>query len=127
MNTMGENIRRIRTALGYSQDYVAKRLGITQQAYSAIEKNPEHSALQRLKEVSQVLQVTLPALIGEDESLLQTNVQQQGGHAATQMIFQGTADARNELYERYILELKTETEHLREEIRFLRGLIKKQE
>lgn len=36
--SLEDNIRIIREARGYSQDYVASRLEITQQAYSNIEK-----------------------------------------------------------------------------------------
>lgn len=51
---IGENIRFIREQLGYSQEYVATQLGITQQSYSNIEKKPEKATLQRLKDIAAI-------------------------------------------------------------------------
>ena len=63
--SIADNIRRIRESLGYSQDYVAIRLDISQQAYSTIEKTPEKSTLSRLRQISEILQVPLVTLLGE--------------------------------------------------------------
>jgi transcriptional regulator with XRE-family HTH domain len=37
MNTLGQKIRKIREIKGYSQEYIARELGITQEAYSYLE------------------------------------------------------------------------------------------
>lgn len=116
-NSIADNIRLIRESLGYSQEYVADKLNLTQQAYSNIEKNPEKVTLKRLKELSIVLQVNLVTLIGEDDTYVQQNFHQQGGHAATQMNVT-PSHYEKEIYERLISELK-------DEIIFLRELTKK--
>lgn len=115
--SIADNIRLIRESLGFSQEYVADKLNLTQQAYSNIEKNPEKATLKRLKELSLVLQVNLVTLIGEDETYIQQNFHQQGGHAATQMNIKPSQNER-EIYERLISELK-------DEVLFLRELTKK--
>ena len=112
--SLGDNIRIIREARGYSQDYVASKLEITQQTYSNIEKNPEKATVKRLKELAAVLQVNFVTLLGEDEVYIQQNFSQNGGNAATQMNVVGDK-SENDIYERFIAELK-------EEIIFLRGL-----
>lgn len=114
--SLGDNIRIIREARGYSQDYVASKLEITQQSYSNIEKHPEKSTIKRLKEVAGILQVNFVTLLGEDETYIQQNFSQQGGNAATQMNVVSNK-AENDIYERLISELK-------EEITFLRALLK---
>lgn len=116
-NSIADNIRLIRESLGYSQEYVADKLNLTQQAYSNIEKNPEKATLKRLKELSIVLQVNLVTLIGEDDTYVQQNFHQQGGQAATQMNVT-PSHYEKEIYERLISELK-------DEIIFLRELTKK--
>lgn len=60
-------IRMLREGIGFSQDYVAKKLNITQQAYSKIEKSPNTATLERLKQPSEVLGVKINSLVGEDD------------------------------------------------------------
>lgn len=111
--SISDNIRLIREAQGFSQDYVAIKLEITQQAYSSIEKNPERATLSRLREIAIILQVPLVTLLGEDEVNLQQNFNQAGGNAAT--IFKNISSG-SDVYERWIAELK-------EEVKFLRSCI----
>lgn len=107
-------IRIIRETNGFSQEYVASKLEITQQAYSNIEKNPENVSIKRLKQISDVFSVSVTSLIGESEH----NFQQQGGQAATIIHVQGVAENERQLYERLIAELK-------EEIQLLKSMLKK--
>jgi transcriptional regulator with XRE-family HTH domain len=115
--SLSENIRLLREAQGYSQEYIALRLEITQQAYSTIEKAPEKATLKRLKDIALILQVPLVTLLGEDEIIIQQNFNQAGGNAAT--IFKNIQQSP-ESNIRLISELK-------EEILFLRSLIKRTE
>lgn len=101
-------IRVIRESNGLSQEYVASKLDITQQAYSNIEKHPENASIKRLKQISEVLSVPVTSLIGESESYIQQNFQQQGGQAATIIHVQGIPEQERMLYERLIEELKSE-------------------
>lgn len=109
--TISERIRQYRTALGYSQEYVAKKLKITQQAYSSIESKPFKATLERLKQLADVLKVELIVLICDDKTFVQTNINQQGGKAATQMIVNEGAEVS--VYERYITDLKNEVDYLK--------------
>lgn len=108
---VGENIRLIRENLGYSQEYVATQLGITQQTYSNIEKNPDKATLKRLKEIARVLQVSFVTLLGEDDVYIQQNFHQQGGNAATQM---NVATSEKEIYEKYIEDLKEQVDFFKQ-------------
>ncbi|MCX6190494.1 MAG: helix-turn-helix transcriptional regulator [Bacteroidetes bacterium] len=64
---MRQTIRLIRESRGYSQEWVAKKLDLTQQAYSSIEHDPENAKLSRLKDVARILGVSLIQLIVADE------------------------------------------------------------
>ncbi len=109
--TISERIRQYRTALGYSQEYVAKKLKITQQAYSSIESNPFKATLERLKQLADILKVELIVLICDEKTFVQTNINQQGGKAATQMIVNEATETS--VYERYITDLKSEIDFLK--------------
>jgi transcriptional regulator with XRE-family HTH domain len=106
-------IRIIRESNGLTQEYVASKLDITQQAYSNIEKHPENASVKRLRQLSQVFSVPVTSLIGETEQYIQQNFQQQGGQAATVIHVQGIPEHERKLYERLIEELKSEVELLR--------------
>lgn len=89
-------IRMLREGIGYSQDYVAKKLNITQQAYSKIEKNPDNATLERLKQLSEVLGVKVNSIVGDDDMYIQQNFHQQGGNASTVMYITCLADRERE-------------------------------
>ena len=114
--SISENIRLIRESKGYSQDYVSKKMKVTQQAYSAMEKKPENMTLSRLKSLASILGVNLISLIGDDSAYFQHNFSQQGGQAATQMVFNQGSDDTKSLYERYIQQLNDEIHFLRSQI-----------
>ena len=112
-------IKVLRESLGYSQEYVASQLSITQQALSRIEQNPENATLNRLKELSLILGVSLTSLIGEEDTYILQNFQQQGGQASTVMYMTGIAENERKAYESHIKDLK-------EQITLLSDLLKKQ-
>jgi transcriptional regulator with XRE-family HTH domain len=111
--SISDNIRLIREAKGYSQEYVSKKLKVTQQAYSQMEKKPDNMTLARLKNLAIILDVSLISLIGEDNVFLQHNFNQQGGQAATQMVFNQENENTKSLYERYIQQLINELDLLK--------------
>ena len=110
-------IKVLRESLGYNQEYVASQLNITQQALSKIEQNPENATLSRLKDLSLVLGVSLVSLIGEDDTYILQNFQQQGGQASTIMYTTGVAESERKAYENHIKDLK-------EQIALLSDLLK---
>lgn len=112
-------IKVLRESLGYSQEYVASQLSITQQALSRIEQNPENATLNRLKELSLVLGVSLTSLIGEEDTYILQNFQQQGGQASTVMYVTGISENERKAYESHIKDLK-------EQVLLLSELLKKQ-
>ncbi|KAB2917153.1 MAG: helix-turn-helix transcriptional regulator [Bacteroidetes bacterium] len=64
---IAEEIRRLRMSKSFSQDYMAEKLGITQQAYSKIENQVSEASLSRLQQIAQILDVPLPHLLGLTE------------------------------------------------------------
>jgi transcriptional regulator with XRE-family HTH domain len=111
--SISDNIRLIREAKGYSQDYIAKKMKVSQQAYSSMEKQPDNMSLKRLKDLCLVLDVNLVTLLGEDNIYVQQNYNQQGGQASTKMTVNNSSELEKELYERIITQLKEEVSYLK--------------
>jgi len=63
------NIRKVREFRNYTQDYLAAKLKISQNAYSKIELGYSNITLNRLVEIADILEIELADLIcadGED-------------------------------------------------------------
>lgn len=106
-------IKLLREAKGYSQSYMAQKLRITQQAYSAMENTPENMSLKRLHDLADLLQVEIVTLLGLEHKDAQHNFNQQGGNEKNGMNIYKTS-LKDDLYKRLI-------EQLTEEIVFLKS------
>lgn len=107
---IGNKIKMVRESINLSQEYVAAKLNISQQAYSRMEKNPDNISVSRLRELSSILGVPFNTLVGEDDLYIQQNYNQQGGNAGTVMYVQGLADSERKVYEERINDLKQQLE-----------------
>ncbi|MDB5021502.1 MAG: transcriptional regulator [Pedobacter sp.] len=68
------NIRKIRAHKNYTQDYLAAKLSISQNAYSKIELGYSKLTLNRLFEIASILEVDAVQLINlEDNELAEPN------------------------------------------------------
>lgn len=112
--SIADNIRIIRENLGYSQEYMATLLNITQQAYSSLEKNADKITIKRLKEISKIFDVKIITLLDEESAFIQQNFNQKGGYAATLINMSNNIDS----YEKLV-------SNMQDEINFLREIVKK--
>ena len=111
--TISENIRLIRESRGYSQDFVASKLNVTQQAYSNMEKKPENMTLGRFKDLAKILDVSLLSLLSEESMYILNNFNQQGGYAITKMEQYVSAENALKIYENIIQDLREELKSLK--------------
>lgn len=108
---IGLNIRKIRELKGYSQDFMAQQLEISQRQYSRFEKNETEITLSKLEKISEILEVTSQQLMGFDEKFI---FQNQGAvFGATTQTNYAFSEKEREQYEKRI-------NHLESEILFLR-------
>ena len=63
LDRMGENIRAIRLMRNYSQDYLALKLKISQNAYSKIELGRTMLTVDRLLRIAYVLEIGILELL----------------------------------------------------------------
>jgi transcriptional regulator with XRE-family HTH domain len=54
---IGENIRKIRVTKGFSQEYMAKTIGISQRNYSKIERNEINITCDKIISISKTLDI----------------------------------------------------------------------
>ncbi len=102
----GNKIKMVREGSNFSQEYVAAKLNISQQAYSRMEKNPDNITVGRLRELSAIFGVPFQTLAGEEDLYIQQNYNQQGGNAGTVVHVKGLADSERAVYENRIEDLK---------------------
>lgn len=67
MKQVGIRIKIIRLTNGLSQECIAFKLGITQQAYSKIEKGQTDIRVSQLRQIAAVLDVSVIKLVADDE------------------------------------------------------------
>ena len=117
MNLVGEKIRKIREIKGYSQEYMASQLKMSQNNYSRIELNQTKIDLDRLQEISTVLEVDPMDIFNFDERyIFQSTSHSQTGGETKSGIFNNEA---------IIKELKEHIDYLRDENKRLLGIVEK--
>ncbi len=67
MQHLTENIRTIREQLGYSQEYMAVKLGIGQNGYSKIELGYTRITVDRLFEIAKILNTDVFVLLQQSQ------------------------------------------------------------
>ena len=67
----GQKLRVLREFRNYSQEYIAEKLGITQNAYSRIENNQTKITAERLGRLAVILNIPPMELLSDKEPILQ--------------------------------------------------------
>ena len=65
--TLGEKIKTIRTIKGYSQEYVAEKIGISSSTFSKIERNEISANWDRINEIAEILDISISELVSFGE------------------------------------------------------------
>lgn len=68
MTTIGRKVRIVRQLKGYSQEYMAMRLGISQNAYSKLERGRIRLKNTRVIEISEILEIPTYNLLKVEET-----------------------------------------------------------
>lgn len=69
-----QNIKKLRSMFGFSQQYMADELGITQKHYSQIENGKVDISLKLFIKITELLNVTPSALLGFSEEKFFNNI-----------------------------------------------------
>ena len=60
---IGEKIRKVRELKGYSQEYLAIKLGISQKTYSKLESNQSRLDFTRLDKIATIFEIDIIQLL----------------------------------------------------------------
>ncbi|MCK4661424.1 MAG: helix-turn-helix transcriptional regulator [Bacteroidales bacterium] len=108
-------IKKVRELKGYSQEYMADQMGITQAAYSKIENNEKNINFEKLTTIAKVLDIEPLKLLNFDEQQVFNNCK--NGNFGNNGIYNAYSEKERQLYEERI-------KHLEKEVEFLRTLVK---
>ena len=70
---IGNKLRRLRIEKGYSQEYLADVLAISQKTYSNMENDKSSISIDTLKKIAEEYKIDLIELISEDKVIVQIN------------------------------------------------------
>ena len=111
-------IRKVRELRGYSQEYMAVQLDISQRQYQRLETGAQELSLTKLEAICTALNTTVDNLLGFDEKYVIENCTNSGSGSGVTVY--------NNMPEKLIGQLQDQIEHLKEEVNFLRNLLNKQ-
>ncbi|MFC6875643.1 helix-turn-helix domain-containing protein [Flavobacterium myungsuense] len=112
---IGDKIRKVRELKGFTQDFMAGKLEMSQRAYSKIENNDIKLDWGRIEDISKILEIEPTDLVSFDDSLVFNNCVQSGKF---QVFNNNFPDELKKSYEDRIA-------HLEQEVLFMRGLLAK--
>ena len=113
MEHVEKNIRNIRELKDITQEHIATQLGISTRAYSRIETGETQLTINRLNEISKILNVTPQEVIGFDEKQIFNNCKQSGNIGINHIA----------IPERLIQQYEKRIQFLEEELIFIKSLI----
>ena len=112
--TIASKIKKIREIKGFSQEYMANELGITQSTYSRLETDDKNLSIDKLKTISEILEVNAIDFLKSSDEVIFNNCEQSD--------FYNTYNLPKE----YIESLKNRINEQQKEIDYLRKLLDKQ-
>jgi transcriptional regulator with XRE-family HTH domain len=101
MKAIGDKIKKLREIRGFSQEYMAERMGISQAGYSKMERETTDLTLTRLEQIANVLEINPMDLIAMDEKIVFNNCNRFYGYilGGTNHINGALADDERKIYE----------------------------
>lgn len=110
-------LKQLRELKNFTQEHVAQQLGLTTRAYSKIESGETQLTINRLNEISKILDVDPIEAMGFDHKNVFNNCKQEGNYNT---IGSSTYQMPDKLIEQY----ESRIRHLEDEILFLRAMVK---
>ncbi|OIQ21155.1 MAG: hypothetical protein BM557_05230 [Flavobacterium sp. MedPE-SWcel] len=110
MNVIGQKIKRLREEKGITQEAMAAQLDVTQSNYGRLEKDDRRLNVVKLLKIVRILNTNISSIFNETDN--------------------NTGDTDNlnntnkEVYDILVESLRSEIHHLKEEISFLRVIVK---
>lgn len=118
----GTKIRTFRMLRGYSQEFMADKLNITQSTYSRIENDEHKLTVDILKQVAEVLGISIADITSNEPIIIQNNASNQGTQIARNENFYSD---QKELYTKMLSGKDAEIVRLVKQVEDLMKLLEK--
>lgn len=108
---IGENIRIIREMKGYSQEYMAAMLDMSQSGYSKIEIGSSQISIPKLEKIASILEQNVDDFLKVRDG--QINIFNNNHQAIANSLIENLHSENRDVYEKLIAQLRGEIEFLR--------------
>ncbi len=98
MNKIGFNIRKLRESKGFSQEYMANVLDISQASYARLENEDTKVTVDRLYKISEILETSIIDFFDADKISIQTQNNYEGSYG----LVQNLTIENKEIYEKLL-------------------------
>lgn len=112
MNVIGQRIKKLREEKGITQEAMAAQLDVTQSNYGRLEKDDRRLNVVKLLKIARLLDVNLMYLFNGMAEV------------ANQSADSGINQTNKEVYDILVESLRSEIQHLKEEVNFLRVIVR---
>ncbi|GIQ60715.1 helix-turn-helix domain-containing protein [Flavobacterium collinsii] len=114
---IGENVRKIRIIKGYSQQYIADLLEMSQAGYSDMETGKTKINLDKLQKIAQILKLDLSYIIDFHENKIFSSNHNNLVKSEEEInVIKSLFEKERELYKEQISTLKSEVVYLRNKL-----------
>jgi len=111
MNVIGQRIKKLREEKGITQENMALQLDVTQSNYGRLEKDDRRLNVVKLLKIVRILDVNIMYLF--NEVLGEQNMESSG-----------LSHTNKEVYDILVESLRSEIQHLKDEVNFLRVIVR---
>jgi len=122
MNSIGFNIKRIREQKGYSQEFMASQLNISQPSYARIESQEIKLSIERLQKIATILETDILTFLDSSKINIQNQTNEEGAYGNGYV--ENLHVENKETLKKLIQTMENENQYLKTEIEFLHSIIK---
>jgi len=122
MNNIGYKIKRIREQKGYSQEFMASQLDITQPTYARLESQETDLSINRLQKIAAILDTDILTFLDSSRISIQSQTNSEGAYGNGYV--ENLYIENKEMLNKVIQTLENENRHLKKEIEYLRSIVK---
>jgi len=114
MVDIGQKIKKVREIKGYTQEYLAEQLDISQKTYSQIENNQSKLDVNRLQKIADILEIGLIELLSfDDKNIFNNNFHDKVENSQNYVVNQTSFEEELKAHLKYIAHLEKENDYLR--------------
>jgi transcriptional regulator with XRE-family HTH domain len=112
--SIGIKVRKLRELKNVTQEYMSQQLGISQNAYSKLEREETDVPFSRLEQIAKVLDIDILDIVGFDEKRLFFRITKNKDNSNNGLIINtGISEKEKQMYEQLLSQLREENEYLK--------------